>query len=57
MGLPDITGIIATFDLKVEAISKMTSPLAIIPRNWYLTFTVPQFYCNPINISGSKHLR
>src|ERR1051325_12075517 len=59
MGLPDITGIIATFDLKVEAISKMTSPLAIIPRDWYLTFTftVPQFYRNPINISGSKHLR
>lgn len=59
MGLPDITGIIATFDLKVEPISKMTSPLAIIPRDWYLTFTftVPQFYCNPISIPGSKHLR
>ncbi len=59
MGLPDITCIIARFDLKIEAISKMTSPLVITPRDWYLTFTfaVPQFYCNPINISGSKHLR
>ncbi len=59
MGLPDITDIIAKFDLKIEAISKMTSPLVITPRDRYLTFTfaIPQFYYNPINISGSKHLR